>query len=96
MNDYSDEIVELYNRIYHVVVTYVKKEGSVKLCNEIIVTDCEYTYRVNEIFYDEDLYGDEIQCVTNCGRGLISLAEIMNFCIYDIYMEILDCCIKNS
>lgn len=90
MNDYSDEIVELYNRLYHEVVTYVKEKGSVKLCNEIIVTDCENIYRVNEILYDED----GIQCVTNC--GLISLAEMMNFCIYDIYMEILDCCIKNS
>lgn len=90
MNDYSDEIVELNNRIYHEVTEYIKEKGSVKLCENITVTDGENIYLVSELNYD----GQEIWCQTQF--GVVYLAELMNFCIFDIYTEILDCCIKNS
>ena len=90
MNDYSDEIVELNKRIYHEVTEYIKEKGSVKLCEDITVTDGENIYRVSELNYD----GYEIWLQTQF--GVVYLAEIMNFCIFDIYNEILDCCIKNS
>lgn len=91
MNDISDKILELNKEVEKEITNYIKKVKVVELCEPVFVTDGEYTYNIVKLEWKNDV----ILCYDN-DHNITYLDCILSMCYQDIYMEILDCCIKNS
>ena len=90
MNDISDKILELNKEVEKEITNYIKKVKIVELCEPVFVTDGEYTI----VKLEQTKNG--ILCYDYYGKDKVYLDCILSMCYSDIYLEILDCCIKNS
>lgn len=92
MNDISDKILELNKKVEKEITNYIKKVKVVELCEPVFVTDGEYTYNIVKLEQTKN----GILCYDYYEKEKVYLDCILSMCYSDIYLEILDCCIKNS
>lgn len=91
MTDLTDKILELNKEVENEITSYIKKVKIVELCEPVFVTDGEYTYNIVKLEWKNDV----ILCY-DIDNNITYLDCILSMCYQDIYLEILDCCIKNS
>ena len=93
MTDLTDKIIELNKEIKKEIEDYVKKNKKVSFCKCITVTDGERLFEIESIEFSNRYNTIIVNLVDN---SFALLDELFTSCYQDIYIEILDCCIKNS
>lgn len=92
MKDYCDKILNLQETLRQEIIKYVKKIKTVELCDTVLIYDGLCEYFIDTLIDD----GDDIILIDNENNTRTYLSDIMNVCIFDLYLVLFDCCVKNS